>query len=305
MNQDIKAQHQLEKPCRVLAAVVTYNRLGLLQRSVDALRKQTFLPGRILVVDNSSTDGTKEWLDAQSGITVIRQPNSGGAGGFYRASKYGYEEGFDWIWMMDDDTIPHEDALERLMTSPVLDRETTGFVYSLQVLPDGSVPASDPCPTGPDEWALSVLREHCVPVRRCSFVAMMVGRHAVAKVGYPLKEMFFMGDDHEYTRRIVEAGYKGYCVLDSLVLHDTKIPLTYDTRAWSPLKKRYASRNSVYLIRTSSDPWIRKTWLVARMFQIEFFRFFLGTSNVSVIAWLLKGLFFNPKAERPGSPGTS
>ena len=287
-------------PPRVLAAIVTHNRIKLLQQSVHALRQQAFRPASTLVIDNSSTDGTREWLDGQADLTVIRQPNSGSAGGTYRAAKHGYEEGFDWIWMMDDDTIPSPNALERLVSSPAIQRPNTGFVYSLQVYPDGTVPTNDPGPTGPEEWALSILQDRCMPVKRCSFVAMMVSRRVVASVGYPMKEMFFMGDDHEYTRRIVEAGYKGYCVLDSIVLHDTKLPLAFDTRSWNPLKKRYWSRNGVYLIRTSSDPWPRKAWIIARMFQIELFRLFRGASNFSVIAWLLKGFYFNPKAERPG-----
>lgn len=290
-------------PCRslrVLAAIVTYNRIGLLQRSVEALRLQAIRPAATLVVDNSSTDGTGDWLKEQGDLTVITQPNSGSAGGFYSAAKRFYDEGFDWIWMMDDDTIPRPNALERLVSSPATRRPDTGFVYSLQVYPDGTVPRNDPGPNGPEEWALSILQDRCVPVSRCSFVAMMVSRRAVADVGYPMKEMFFMGDDHEYSRRIVDAGYKGYCVLDSIVLHDTKLPLACDTRSWSAPKKRYASRNTVYLIRTSSDPWRRKARFLAWMFMVEISRLFRGTSSLSVIAWLLRGFWFNPKAERPG-----
>ncbi len=288
-----------DRPIRVLAAIVTYNRLKLLQRAVDALRAQSFRPEDILVVNNSSSDGTLEWLGGQRDLKVICQPNSGSAGGFYCAAKHGFKEGFDWIWMMDDDTIPRPNALERLVSSPAIGRSNTGFVYSLQVYPDGTVPNNDPGPTGPNEWALSILQDRCMPVKRCSFVAVMVSREVVANVGYPMKEMFFMGDDHEYARRIVDAGYKGYCVLDSIVLHDTKVPLVFDTRSWNPVKKRYSSRNSVYLIRTSSELWPRKAWLLVRLFQIEFFRLFRGASNISVIVWLLKGLCFNPRAERP------
>ena len=89
------------------------------------------------------------------------------------------------------------------------------------------------------------------------------------------------------------------CVLDSIVLHDTKLPQVFDTRSWSPIKKRYASRNGVYLSRTSSDSWPRRTWYIARMFQIELFRLFTGGSNLSVFLWLAMGLRFNPETERP------
>ncbi len=290
------------RPPRVLAAIVTYNRISLLQRSVGALRLQTLPADGVLVVDNSSTDGTHEWLAEQRDLKVIRQPNSGSAGGTYCAAKLGYEEGYDWVWMMDDDTIPRAGALERLVASPAIGRPDTGFVYSLQVYSDGTVPTNDPGPTGPEEWALSILEDRCIPVKRCSFVAMMVGRGAISTAGYPMREMFFMGDDTEFSRRIVDAGYRGYCVLDSIVLHETK-PTSFDARSWNPVKKRYASRNTIYLIRTSSDSWPRKAWYIGRMFQAELFRLFLGRSNLSVFGWLFKGFWFNPKAERPG-PGS-
>jgi rhamnopyranosyl-N-acetylglucosaminyl-diphospho-decaprenol beta-1,3/1,4-galactofuranosyltransferase len=296
------AAGNLGRTPRVLAAIITYNRIGLLQRSVGALRLQTRQAEAVLVVDNSSTDGTPVWLAEQGDLKVIRQPNSGSAGGTYCAAKYGFEEGYDWVWLMDDDTIPRPGALESLIASPAVCRPDTGFVYSLQVYSDGTVPRNDPGPTGPEEWALNILADRCIPVRRCSFVAMMVSRGALSKAGYPMKDMFFMGDDTEFSRRIVDSGYRGYCVLDSIVLHDT-IPTSFDGRSWNPVKKRYASRNTIYLIRTSSDSRPRKAWYIGRMFQAELFRLFLGRSNMSVFAWMFRGFWFNPKVEcpRPGS----
>lgn len=39
----------------------------------------------------------------------------GGAAGFHEGMKRAYEEGYDWIWVMDDDALPHADALEKLL----------------------------------------------------------------------------------------------------------------------------------------------------------------------------------------------
>jgi GT2 family glycosyltransferase len=286
-------------PPKILAAVVTHNRLGLLQRCVESLRGQTRRPDAILIVDNSSTDGTSEWLGAQGDLKVERRPNLGSAGGFNFAAKTGYGGGYDWVWMMDDDTIPRADALERLVASPAFGRADTGFVYSLQVYPDGTVPRNDPGPTSPDEWALTVLSERCLPVLRCSFVAVMFSRKAIEKAGYPLTEMFFMSDDYEYTRRVVESGFRGYCVLDSIVLHDTKIPTSFDIRSWSPMKKRHSVRNQVYYIRTSSDPVSRKARLLAHVFAKETVDLLRGASSLTIVAWAVRGLFFNPPVERP------
>ena len=52
---------------KVVAAVVTFNRLELLKQSINALRNQSKKPDAILVVNNSSTDGTGEWLERSGG----------------------------------------------------------------------------------------------------------------------------------------------------------------------------------------------------------------------------------------------
>ena len=82
----------------VVAVVVTYNRLNLLQRVVGALKGQSKKLDKIYIVNNGSTDGTKEWLDGQTGLNVIHQENVGGSGGFYRGIQEASKEECDWIW---------------------------------------------------------------------------------------------------------------------------------------------------------------------------------------------------------------
>ena len=87
---------------KIAAVVVTYNRLDLMKKCVNALRKQSRILNTIFVINNNSTDGTKEWLDRQTDLIVIHQPNVGGAGGFAR----GIDEAFKLVtigfgqWMM-------------------------------------------------------------------------------------------------------------------------------------------------------------------------------------------------------------
>ena len=49
----------------IIAVVVTYNRLTLLQRNISCLRANRPVD-RILVINNGSTDGTAQWLDTQA-----------------------------------------------------------------------------------------------------------------------------------------------------------------------------------------------------------------------------------------------
>ena len=138
---------------QVTAVIVTYNRFELLKECIAAVKAQTYKPSFILVVNNSSTDGTTEWLNQQHDLIVIQQPNNGGAWGFYTGLKEGYRTNADWFWVMDDDTIPLPTALEKLVNAIELtkdEKDVFGFFASKVVWTDGNLhlmnkPGIDPC----------------------------------------------------------------------------------------------------------------------------------------------------------------
>ena len=110
----------------VAAVVVTYNRKALLQECLEAILRQTAAVEKIILIDNASTDGTPEML-RESGLMdrpqmqyVRMVENTGGAGGFYEGLRIGRECGCKALWLMDDDTIPQEDALEKLLRAAEL-----------------------------------------------------------------------------------------------------------------------------------------------------------------------------------------
>ena len=83
---------------RIVAVVVTFNRLALLQRLVARLGEVAGL-AEVLVVDNASTDGTGEWLAGRqtTGEIPLRartlSNNRGGAGGFHEGLAWAVERG--------------------------------------------------------------------------------------------------------------------------------------------------------------------------------------------------------------------
>ena len=104
----------------IAAVVVTYNRKELLTECLTAIAEQTRIPDTILIIDNASTDGTEEMF-AKDGVFdnalfdyQKMESNLGGAGGFYEGIRRAFNNGADWIWIMDDDTIPSKTALEEI-----------------------------------------------------------------------------------------------------------------------------------------------------------------------------------------------
>ena len=101
---------------KTCAVVVTHNRRALLERCLAALKQQS-APCDVLVVDNASTDGTERWLAEQaaqdSRLRLYRSAeNLGGAGGFHTGMRLALEAGYEWLWIMDDDSLAAPTALE-------------------------------------------------------------------------------------------------------------------------------------------------------------------------------------------------
>ena len=71
-----------EKLPLVSIYIPTKNRLKLLKRAINSVRAQTYPNTEIIIVDDGSTDGTKEYLktlEKESNIVVIYRDKSYGA----------------------------------------------------------------------------------------------------------------------------------------------------------------------------------------------------------------------------------
>ncbi len=101
------------------AVVVTFNRPDVLRTCLAALRSQTRPLNRIIVVDNGSEDETAEMIATEfpSVRLVAMGHNSGAAGGFAAGLSEGVALGHDWIWMFNDDDVPHRGALATMLGS--------------------------------------------------------------------------------------------------------------------------------------------------------------------------------------------
>lgn len=90
--------------------IVTFNRLSKLKKALLCYEEQTQSFRNLIVVDNCSNDGTKEYLDEWKHhettfrkIVIHSSENVGGAGGFYLGQKKAMELGADWVFVADDD----------------------------------------------------------------------------------------------------------------------------------------------------------------------------------------------------------
>lgn len=215
---------------KAIAVVVSYNRQKLLAECIEALRNQTRKPDAILVVNNGSTDNTAEWLQQQQDVFFITQKNLGSSGGFNTGITWAYKHGYSWIWCMDDDGYPKQDALEQLLKAEpnersllncaVLNKEDKkSFVWKTR-----------------EYKTIDEVDVDMIPGIGHPFNGTLLHRSIVEKVGVPRSALFLWGDETEYYYRIVKQ-YKFPVFTVSSSIH-------YHPAAAFSLKKDWDYKNS-------------------------------------------------------------
>jgi len=203
-----------------MVVVVTFNRKQLLLQCLQALSEQTQQPSKILIVDNASTDGTigtlkeSNWLEKQNIQLIALKENTGGAGGFFAGMQYAFEHGADYVWMMDDDAMPHPTALEEIIR-----HATPEHIY-------GSLAVTG----GDTAWATTLLAENktvhlknqipeLAEVQSLPFLGFLTSKEIYQNIGLPDASYFIAADDVEYCMRAQHAGHKIFICGQSQIEH--------------------------------------------------------------------------------------
>lgn len=239
---------------RIAAIVVTYNRKDLLAENIQCLLAQEPVKPDVIIIDNHSTDGTKESLDQLINEKHIQYcdtgSNLGGAGGFSFGIKYAAQKDYDYVWVMDDDCMPNPTALAALLAADEELNGQYGFLSSKVLWKDGNI-----CTMNLQRETLTknlkAFDKNIQQVTMASFVSLFLPTRIIKEMGLPIKEFFIWTDDWEYTRRISRK-YPCYAVADSVVIHKSKsnIGASIATESADRLDRfNYLYRNDVYLYR--------------------------------------------------------
>lgn len=217
---------------RIAAVVVTYNRKELLLECLGCLKTQDYSSTTnakdinldILVIDNASTDGTSDALRSQinsSEITYFNTgSNLGGAGGFNYGMRKAVELDYDYVWVMDDDCMPHEDTLLGFLNAADRLNYNFGFLSSVCRWIDGSICTMN-VQRHPLTKNITDFSPVIQPATLASFVSLFVPTKIIKELGLPIKDFFIWSDDWEFTRRISRK-YPCYLVGTSIVTHKSK-----------------------------------------------------------------------------------
>jgi GT2 family glycosyltransferase len=213
---------------RVSVIVLTYNNLALTQQCLGSLeRASDYANLELIVVDNASTDGSREWLREYAGRNpamrlVLNDENLGFAAG----NNVGLAQATgEYLVVLNNDTqVTHgwvRTLLQHFRRSPrlgLLGPVTNNI---------GNEAKIDIEYATPDEMAKRTAdytlrhggRRH--PLRTAAFFCVML-RAAVYKQVGGLCEEFGIGffEDDDYCRRVEAAGWEIACAEDAFVHHE-------------------------------------------------------------------------------------
>lgn len=297
----------------VTAVILTYNRSALLRRCLQAVLDQLHQCDSIIVVDNGSTDDTleilkSEWIDR---VTIYALPNNIGAvGGFNAGLDLAYQQEADFIWVMYDDVIPEDTALERLLNAE-------SFLRSQDISPPylvSNAQSPDGLPTNTPEihfelnsmaystWPL-FLEQCIVPVGRATFVSILLPRETIRQYGLPIADLFIWGEDMEFTMRITRNG-PGYLVGNSRVIHVRAAAGAPDARKETDPRRiqyfYYLKRNQMFMRRRLRHGSVTKHILRQIQLAAELLLAAEYQKAKSVAIGTIHGLFFDPAREQAG-----
>jgi rhamnosyltransferase len=214
--------------------------------NIARLREQV---DRVYVVNNSPGDaGTIAVLDKLSqddGTVVLDQKqNIGVAAGFNAGMREAIADGFDYVWIFDQDSTVAEGMLDQLkrafsewpepvaMAGPALRAEETGFLYDADH------------------------REGMGALQTLISSGALFSRGALEKIGLHDERLFIDYVDHDISLRARRDGLAVVKVFDTVLDHrfGASTPATFLGRRiylsnYSPMRQYYMTRNRVIMVR--------------------------------------------------------
>lgn len=231
----------------VTAIIPNWNRAGLLARALGSLARQSRRCCRVLVVDNGSTDSSRETA-AAGGADILPLPSNVG---FAAAVNRGVEAATTpWVWILNNDVELHPDCLERLLGAALAsladfaaprvrqlaNPSRLDATYDLLARSGCSWRAGSGAPDGP-------LFHEPRPIRFAPMTAVLVRRSLFEKTG-PLDECFGSYlEDVDFFLRASLRGFQGVYAPSAIAYHGGSATLG----AWSPAMVELLARNQLLL----------------------------------------------------------
>ncbi len=179
----------------VSVVIPTYNRVHLLERSLDSALGQTLAADEIIVVDDGSTDNTVATLKSMyPEVKLIQQDNLGVSAARNTGISAARHE---WIALLDSDDVWHENKLERQITA-LKDAPEYLICHSDEIWIRNGVRVNQ---MNKHKKAGGHIFQHCLPLCAISPSAVLIHRSLFEEIGL-FDETLPACEDYELWLRI-------------------------------------------------------------------------------------------------------
>ncbi len=211
----------------VTIIVLTWNGIDYTKRCLHTLRANTTYAGyRLVVVDNGSTDGTIEYLQAQNSITILsNKRNLGFAKGNNHAISSS-DRNSDIVLLNNDTEIHQSDWIERLQATAYSSSDI-GVVGCRLAKPEGVLQHAGTFMPIKTFWGQQLgSGERDVnqyngdrDVEGVVFACVYIKRQALTEIGLLDEDYFSYFEDTDYCFRAIEKGYRVVCCGSVTIVH--------------------------------------------------------------------------------------
>jgi len=247
---------------RILAIIVTYKRAKELTATIYALKSQHIQESDILVVNNCKEDADTLQLVGQFPEMQWHHlpENIASAGGFAFGMQKGLEQGYDYVWLFNDDSRPVQSALDSVREYLIVGKENKlGFLKIGEPVKNNQsvllywkgvrVPKYVP------------ISNELIETDLITFDGCFISTQLMKSIGF-CDPGFFMGTyEFEYCLRAKDAGFKINTVPNGMI-EDEKKGATSGTPPW---RQYYNTRNHLWLAFHRKSLYIFKAWFIREL----------------------------------------
>jgi len=265
--------------------LVNYNGLKFMPECIASLDDQDYPLIRVVVVDNASTDGSREWLATLPPRIekIFLDENTGITGGNNAGMKKCLELSCDEVLILNNDTILESDTVNCLVRARAPGRLLTPRIY----LYDAPGVLNNYFGDFDFLRGISVQRfygqkdsdESSSPCEGtlASTCSLMVPAEAIGRVGFMDDQFFMYFDDVDYVSRAVQIGYRVKYVPDAMMLH--REACSSGGELVGPLPLYYQTRNRLYFMAKHQKNRVKLAL---------FFAYFWLTRSVYLLRWTIR-----------------
>jgi GT2 family glycosyltransferase len=276
-------KNEIIKNAKILSCLVSYRDPQKLREGLEAHSQVEVPEGCELnqyVFDNSELPELTPELEVicrhrKSQLVVLKE-NIGVSGAYAQACEIVLRDGYDYLWLWDQDSFPPKDCLKALLKTFSSDSEsqTLGAVAPLLYDPDKKdihyVFYADPfdlSSMAKKRFPMHLIESGEVSTTYFINSGTLVARKAIEKIGAPDVDFFMDLVDYDYSSRMVAAGFRILVNADTRVAHRVGTPKpfiffgkTLIGRGYSNFRYYYQARNEILMAKKSKSPF----WLTLK-----------------------------------------